>query len=424
MTTTSLDTLDLIRVMENQIVQCQQMNTLDEEYVGLLQESKEKYQDLCKQTDYLQKKIIMMKRENTNLMKTQQRLETQVYAQDQELQGTKKQITTLCRRNKDLETRLELELKNYEADRLSWHQTEMELTSAIKKCSSLNNSLNPRRTRSATASNVFHAPSSKIIDDRNNFCHHPSSSSSSSFIQSEKNDHRQKFNLAKIQAQERLLANLQSELETQKLSHLEAIQEQSDKLASVVKELQDIKELNRTLMEDNEGYQMLLTEKTMSGAFLKKVEQEQPFSLATEIGRMPPIHESSIIQELTDENKTLKESNKALSLYMNKILLKIVGNHELVDVLNIDEEEPGKDRSPSPPVVRKPDNTSSKPQPRERRSTISCFRQSKDQGWTKALKRMTVMGWNSSSNSSSSSSSSSSESSNNSSSDDVANATN
>lgn len=89
----------------------------------------------------------------------------------------------------------------------------------------------------------------------------------------------------------------------------------------------------------------------------------------------------------------LKESNKALSLYMNKILLKIVGNHDLVDVLNIDVDDTAelKKSPPTPPAS----------QPRARRSTISTCRNSKDQekGWTKALKRMTVMGWSSSSHS-------------------------
>lgn len=43
--------------------------------------------------------------------------------------------------------------------------------------------------------------------------------------------------------------------------------------------------------------------------------------------------------ELSEDNRLLQESNKALSLYMNKILRKIVENQDLVDVLNIDDDD-------------------------------------------------------------------------------------
>ncbi|ORZ24313.1 hypothetical protein BCR42DRAFT_486605 [Absidia repens] len=393
-TYTSVDSLDFIKVMETQIAKCQQSNILDDvrtiEYLGLLQENKEKYRELCNQTDYFQKQILLMKRENACLIKTQQRLETQIYAQDQELQSTAKQVMTLTRRNKELESRLDTECQHYEADRLVWYQTEMELNSAIKKCSLQNSQ--PRRTRSATASNIFYAPNK---GNSESFCYHPSLPSSSYNRPSSDGVQRsQEFNLSKIQAQERLLKSLTSELEKQKIAHLASIHEQDEQLTSITAELQSIKELNHTLMEDNEGYQMLLTEKTMSGEFLKKVEQEENMSLATEMKRTSFVNDPVKIQELTDENKTLKESNKALSLYMNKILLKIVGNHDLVDVLNIDiEAESEKEKCP---LVSAPNPPSPmQQQHRARRSTISTCRNSNNQekGWTKALKRMTVMGW-------------------------------
>jgi cell division protein FtsL len=53
----------------------------------------------------------MMKRENASFLKTQQRLETQLYAQDQELGGARKEIMDLARRNRDLESRLEIEVR-------------------------------------------------------------------------------------------------------------------------------------------------------------------------------------------------------------------------------------------------------------------------------------------------------------------------
>lgn len=97
---------------------------------------------------------------------------------------------------------------------------------------------------------------------------------------------------------------------------------------------------------------------------------------------------------MQEEIKTLKESNKALSLYMNKILLRIVGNNELVDVLNIDEADM-KESNTTAAAVSSLNPIPEKPQGRTRRSTFSTFSNTKDpeKGWTKALKRMSVIGW-------------------------------
>lgn len=52
----------------------------------------------------------MMKRENAGFVKTQQRLEAQLYTQEQELNGARKETMDLARRNRDLECRLEIEV--------------------------------------------------------------------------------------------------------------------------------------------------------------------------------------------------------------------------------------------------------------------------------------------------------------------------
>ncbi|CAO3624063.1 unnamed protein product [Cunninghamella blakesleeana] len=397
----STTSLSLIRVMEPQLSKYQLTTLMEEEYESLLAENKEKYNELCQHNDYIQKQLKIMKRENTNLMKTQQRLETQIYAQDHELQEAKKEIALLTRKNKELETRLENESQNYEADRLTWHQTEIELANTIKK---KNN--HPRRTRSATASNVF------ATSNVSNHFGSPFVSSSTSLLQTPMsplkemddqhlhNDRKHGIALTKIQSQEKLIKSLTDEIDAQKKANFTIMQNQAEQLDSLRKEVHDMKLYNLKLMEDNEGYQILLREKTISGEFLKKMEhQEVEQTLATEINKITTKNDETYVQELQEEIKTLKESNKALSLYMNKILLRIVGNNELVDVLNIDEADiKDSNQNMNSPLLKKPQQQ----QGRSRRSTFSTFTNSntKDQekGWTKALKRMSVIGWSNKNN--------------------------
>lgn len=68
-----------------------------------------------------------------------------------------------------------------------------------------------------------------------------------------------------------MIKSLTNEIEAQKKANLTIIQNQAEQLDSLRKEVNDIKLFNLKLMEDNEGYQILLREKTMSGEFLKVI---------------------------------------------------------------------------------------------------------------------------------------------------------
>jgi hypothetical protein len=51
---------------------------------------------------------------------------------------------------------------------------------------------------------------------------------------------------------------------------------------------------------------------------------------------------------LSDEVKQLQDTNRALQLYMNKILMKIINNKQLEDVLSIDQPKPKSTSTVSP----------------------------------------------------------------------------
>jgi hypothetical protein len=150
-------------------------------------------------------------------------------------------------------------------------------------------------------------------------------------------------------------------------------------------------------------------------------------------------HSNILLLELNDEIKTLQDTNRALQLYMNKILMKIINNKQLEDVLSIDQpkqEVPTSKQVKIAPVLPAPVKTTStstsnaKPTGnRPRRRTISYWGskapqpeeeevKQKDEtsseaesrhvrrhstmmgdsggGWAKALRRMSVIGWSAS----------------------------
>lgn len=74
-----------------------------------------------------------------------------------------------------------------------------------------------------------------------------------------------------IKAQDKLISDLKAEIEKQKSVIQEQQtqnQQQSLRLEHLELEIANVKQVNRSLMEDNESYQILLHEKTISGEFM------------------------------------------------------------------------------------------------------------------------------------------------------------
>ncbi|CDH50859.1 hypothetical protein RO3G_09777 [Lichtheimia corymbifera JMRC:FSU:9682] len=272
--------------------------------------------------------------------------ETIIYEHRQQMEDTKEQYRTLCKEADHLR-----KLQNYESDRLLWQQREADLTSEIKRFATQgrHNNGHPRRARSATASNIWsrsepsimRGPSigmSPLMEER-------TATTTPTIDGVSARD-------AKIRVQDKLIADFKAELEQQKMVLHEAMttaEAQAQRVDGLEQELASLQQVNASLMEDNESYQMLLHEKTIAGEFpVKKSElSTATSSLAAELNKVQQqggdggctCQHAGAVKKLSEDNRLLQESNKALSLYMNKILRKIVENQDLVDVLNIDDDD-------------------------------------------------------------------------------------
>ena len=136
------------------------------------------------------------------------------------------------------------------------------------------------------------------------------------------------------------------------------------------KQLLETRMTNARLMEDNESFQLLLSEKTLNGDlsrgdFLRSSahpEERAPSrngpatSLADELESAEDI-EGELLRRLEAENNSLKDQNKALTLYINKIIGRLLTHQGFESVLGNDLSEatgPGpvntnKDLPPPPP---------------------------------------------------------------------------
>lgn len=141
------------------------------------------------------------------------------------------------------------------------------------------------------------------------------------------------------------------------------------RLQELERQLLETRMTNARLMEDNESYQLLLSEKTLNGDFARNEllrsnsglepdrtpPRAKPNStLADELSEAvdeEPMEENERIKKLEAEVNSLKDQNKALTLYINKIIERILkhqGGFETI-LSNTEEEAESGARPPVPP---------------------------------------------------------------------------
>lgn len=153
---------------------------------------------------------------------------------------------------------------------------------------------------------------------------------------------------------DKLIESLRLELAESQIKLVEMENMGGGRQRELEKELLEARMANARLMEDNESYQLLLSEKTLNGDFSKSDFMSDPApdakqtggnlgSLADELESLGEGADSDT-RKLEAEVKTLKDQNKALSLYIERIIGRLLQHEGFESILDKDEKEP----SPKP----------------------------------------------------------------------------
>jgi hypothetical protein len=138
--------------------------------------------------------------------------------------------------------------------------------------------------------------------------------------------------------------------------HLQAAEQShagDGRLQHLEKEILDTKMLNARLLEENESFQMLLSEKTLKGDFVAENHDEDTSGLNTleeELGNIgdDPEAQSEAVKKLEAENRQVKDQNKALKLYVDKIIGRLLSNPGYEHLI-LGNDADDKDMPPPPP---------------------------------------------------------------------------
>lgn len=136
------------------------------------------------------------------------------------------------------------------------------------------------------------------------------------------------------------IESLRLELAEAQIKLAEIDNMKSDQMHELEKSLLESRMSNMRLMEDNESFQLLLGEKTLNGDFTKaEFMQGRPTegtqrlgSLAEELESVQG--ESENYRRLEAESKSLRDQNKALTLYIEKIISRVLQHDNFETILD------------------------------------------------------------------------------------------
>jgi hypothetical protein len=139
------------------------------------------------------------------------------------------------------------------------------------------------------------------------------------------------------------------------------------RLQELEKTLMETKMANARLTEDNESFQYLLSEKTLKGDFMHETPiAESSTGLSSLAEELESVGDGAEVQpemfkRLEAENKGLKDANKALTLYVDKIIGRILQHEGFEDIIT----GFGKDDPPPPPAKPAPTEKALPPPPEQ-----------------------------------------------------------
>ncbi|PVH97214.1 hypothetical protein DM02DRAFT_90423 [Periconia macrospinosa] len=340
-------------------------DTAREEAAAYLADLKERLQKAEAEADERKKQIEVLNARLDDAMQEQAKLEERAHEEEEKVEVLDNEKRELTRQQRELES-------IYEAERA---QTMKEKEEAQTKEEELQETIQRLKEAMATKNIQLNSDSddSGRLSRTSSFRNNPSRNSSSQNLETtssfappssvQRSDSRNHSKL--IHQKDKIIEDLRLEMAEVQIKLMEAENVGGGRMQELEKQLLETRMTNARLMEDNESFQLLLGEKTLNGdlsrgEFLRPSspqEERAPSrngpmtSLADELDSAEGA-EGEIIRKLEAEINNLKGENKALTLYINKIIGRLLTHQGFESVLGDDHAPPAANVNkdlPAPP---------------------------------------------------------------------------
>ncbi|MCJ1316442.1 hypothetical protein MMC15_001763 [Xylographa vitiligo] len=307
--------------------------------------------------DY-QRELAVLQKNLDEVMRDQAKMEERLHESTQRIEELEIQKKEISRQARDMGSIFESERMAMLRDREEAVRREAELKGTVQRLKETmagrEMRVNADSERRMSRSGRTHSRSSSI-DEHGNFAPPSAMQRRGSSLQRSDSPNTTRLVTQKDMA----IESLRLELAEAQIKLVEMENMGSDQLQQIEKTLLETRMANARLMEDNESFQLLLGEKTLNGDFAKTEFMQGPTaangtsglgSLAEELEAADG--ESENFRRLEAESKSLRDQNKALTLYIEKIISRVLMHDNFETILDQKAEPlPGtqKNLPPIPP---------------------------------------------------------------------------
>ncbi|GES66399.1 M protein, serotype 2.1 precursor [Aspergillus terreus] len=323
---------------------------------ALIDDLKEQLQKAESASEQYRKQLGVLQMRLDEAVSEQGKLEDQAHEKDSRIEALNGEIRDHVRQIRDLEQAHEQERNAMLQEKEQQASREEEMQATIQR---LKDSLAQKDTdKNVTRSSSFRNRSSPDVDGQ--------------FAPSSQLERSPSRNNSKLLLQkDKLIESLRLELAESQIKLVEMENKGGGRQRELEKELLEARMANARLMEDNESYQLLLSEKTLNGDFTKGDFMRDALpdatdakesggglgSLADELESVDEKAEFDGSRKLESEVKALKDQNKALTLYIERIISRLLQHDGFETILDRNENEApakppvsnNKDLPPIPP---------------------------------------------------------------------------
>ncbi|KAK7976174.1 hypothetical protein PG989_014637 [Apiospora arundinis] len=331
------------------------------ETVALIDDLKARLEKADATSEQFRKQAEVLQSRLDETLKEQAKFEERVHESEEQIEALRNEKRESARQMREMETIYEAERSSMLKEKEEMSNREEEMQSVINR---LKDTINQRNVDDEYRPSRQSNNSSPTVDN-GNFA--PPSS-----VQRSDSRNNSKLLLQK----DKLIESLRLELAEAQIKLVESENQGGGRLHEVERLLMEARMANARLMEDNESYQLLLQEKTLHGDFgkgdfsymgvsanqdaLSALEGRSSVggeanaesnatlgaSLADELGdaaddlAVSTVDDGEHQRRLEGEIRAMKDQNKALTLYINKIIERLLQHQEFEHILDQSSDGP------------------------------------------------------------------------------------
>lgn len=344
-----------------------------DEQAAYVQELKDRLQKAETEAEERQKQVDVLNARLDDALAEQAKLEERAHEEEEKVELLENEKRELTRQHRELEGIYEAEHTQTMREKEDTQTREDELQETIQRL----------KETMASKHGQTGDDEEPHVSRASSFRNNPSRNSSSQNLENaasfappnsiQRSNSRNNSKL--IHQKDKIIEDLRLELAEYQVKFIEVENAGGGRMRELEKQLLETRMTNARLMEDNESFQLLLGEKTLNGdlsrgEFLREsshTEDRAPSrngpstSLADELQSAEEA-DAEVVRRLEAEVNSMKDQNKALTLYINKIIGRLLTHQGFESVLGNDLESdhgPGmpdknKELPPPPPQDSEP----------------------------------------------------------------------